>query len=298
MTAAHANTMFEPTVALRERVHTQLGWEPTSWRAVRGGYTPAARYVVTHGSQRSAFVKVATTPLTAKMLKREIAAYRELSGRPFVPELLGYDELEENEPLLIVEDLSTATWPPPWNEQAIELVLEQIAAMHRTTTQLPSYIALRPAQQLGWRQVVDDPAPFLSTGFASAAWLQRCLPALLEAEAACELEGDALTHFDLRSDNICIVAGAAKFIDWAEAGSGSPRVDLGFWLPSLCFEGGPRPDDVLPAAPEVAAWVSGYFAARAGRPEIPDSPAVRRVQREQLSVALPWVQRALRLASE
>jgi len=51
-------------------------------------------------------------------------------------------------------------------------------------------------------------------------------------------------------------------------------------------------------APEVAAWVSGFFAARAGLPDIPDAPSARRVQREQLSTALPWAQRALHLGAE
>jgi thiamine kinase-like enzyme len=125
--------------------------------------------------------------------------------------------------------------------------------------------------------------------------LARALPALMEAEANCLTEGAAVTHFDLRSDNICLTGAGAKFVDWPSACLSNPELDLGAWLPSLCFEGGPRPEEVLPNAPQVAAWVSGYFAARAGLPLIPDAPFVRRVQREQLSTALPWVARALKL---
>ncbi len=123
----------------------------------------------------------------------------------------------------------------------------------------------------------------------------RSLPALIEAEDACATEGTAVSHWDLRSDNICFVGRQARFVDWAEACLSNPKLDLGFWLPSLCFEGGPAPDDILPAAPEVAAWVSGFFAANAGLPSIPDAPLVRRVQREQLLTSLPWVLRALKL---
>jgi hypothetical protein len=94
---------------------------------------------------------------------------------------------------------------------------------------------------------------------------------------------------------MCLAAGAMKFIDWSEACLSNPRLDLGFWLPSLAYEGGPPPEAILPDAPEVAAWVSGSFAARAGLPGIPDAPFVRRVQREQLSTAPPWVRRMLRL---
>ena len=84
-------------------------------------------------------------------------------------------------------------------------------------------------------------------------------------------------------------------IDWAEACCGNAALDLGAWLPSLAFEGGPLPEQLLPDRPEIAAWLCGYFAARAGLPTIPDAPRVRQVQREQLGTALPWMVRALAL---
>jgi len=40
---------------------------------------------------------------------------------------------------------------------------------------------------------------------------------------------------------------------------------------------------------------AGFFAARAGLPEISDAPQVRTVQRQQLETALPWAARALDL---
>jgi hypothetical protein len=85
------------------------------------------------------------------------------------------------------------------------------------------------------------------------------------------------------------------FVDWNLACRSNARLDLGFWLPSLQFEGGPAPEAILPDAPEVAAWVAGFFAARAGLPEVPDAPRVRLVQRQQLATALPWAIRALEL---
>jgi len=48
-------------------------------------------------------------------------------------------------------------------------------------------------------------------------------------------------------------------------------------------------------APEVAALVAGFFAARAGLPWISDAPRVRLAQRQQLSTALPLAIRALEL---
>jgi aminoglycoside phosphotransferase (APT) family kinase protein len=135
----------------------------------------------------------------------------------------------------------------------------------------------------------------LSLDIVSADWLERSLPVLLQAGAGCDPSGEAVTHWDIRSDNLCLAADGVKLIDWAEACLSNPKLDLGFWLPSLAFEGGPLPEVLLPHEPEIAAWVSGFFAARAGLPEVPDAPFVRRVQRQQLSTALPWVRRSLQL---
>ena len=90
-------------------------------------------------------------------------------------------------------------------------------------------------------------------------------------------------------------AGQVIFVDWNLASLSNGRLDLGCWLPSLAYEGGPEPEQILPDAPEAAAWVAGFFAARAGLPPIVDAPRVRLVQQQQLSTALPWVVRALGL---
>lgn len=276
----------------RARAEAVLGWRPASWRPVHGGYTPAARYVAADGDRR-AFVKVATNPTTAAMLRREARAYGAAHG-PFMPRFLGWSD-DPVAPLLVIEDLSEAAWPPPWTTAMIDQVLEQVAAMHAERVDLPALTDFNPRALDGWSSVARDAGPFLSLGFASQAWLDAALPALSAAEAACSAEGEALTHYDLRSDNICIAAGGAMFVDWAAAARGNPALDLGFWLPSLQLEGGPAPESILPGHPEVAAVVCGYFAARAGLPVIPSAPRVRVIQRAQLQSALPWVVRALGL---
>ena len=265
---------------------------PASLSPVHGGYTPAARFVAQCGERR-AFVKAATTPYTAAALRREITSYEALASGPR-PKLLGFDA-DRALPILIIEDLSDATWPPPWTDGTVSAAIVAIRDLHEMQADLPPFMAVRGQDVQGWATVRADPGAFLALGLVSWDWLQKTLPALIEAEAACETAGMAPTHQDLRSDNMCLAAGAMKFIDWSEACLSNPRLDLGFWLPSLAYEGGPPPEAILPDAPEVAAWVSGFFAARAGLPGIPDAPFVRRVQREQLSTALPWVQRALGL---
>jgi hypothetical protein len=239
----------------------------------------------------SVFVKAATTDLTARMLRSEMRVYEQLAA-PFMPLYYGGDD-DGAAPLIVIEDLSEARWPPPWDDRLVEAVVETLALVHGISA--PPGIAPPPAAAAGWETVAEDSKPFLSLGIASAGWLEECLDDLLAAEAACRVDGTALTHFDVRSDNLCLAANGIKLVDWAEARAGNPELDTGFWLPSLAYEGGPLPEEVLPGAPHVAAWVAGYFASRAGLADIPDAPRVRSIQRAQLSIALPWVVRALEL---
>jgi Ser/Thr protein kinase RdoA (MazF antagonist) len=151
----------------------------------------------------------------------------------------------------------------------------------------------------GWRRVAEDPEPFLGLGLASRGWFDAALPALVAATEACRLDGDALVHGDMRSDNLCLTADRVLVVDWNVAAVGHPLFDLASWLPSLESEGGPPPEELLPSStpdvPEMAAVISGYFASRAGLPAIPTAPRVRVVQLSQLRSALPWAARALGL---
>lgn len=278
------------------RLTTLLGTQPASWKRVAGGgYTPAARWQVNCGDY-SVFVKVATTPLTAMLLRREQVAYSSITGA-FIPKLIGWDD-HETKPILVIEDLSQALWPPPWTPRLLDRALQSLALIHQTQAEVPPFEAVHSHHTLGWHIVSENPLPFLALEMASGAWLKGALPVLLEAEAACGTTGDTLAHFDIRSDNMCFTGDRALFVDWAEACLANPKLDTGFWLPSLAFEGGPQPESILPNEPEIAAWVAGFFAARAGLATIPDAPQVRRVQREQLSTALPWAQRALGLSQD
>ncbi|HVF42392.1 MAG TPA: aminoglycoside phosphotransferase family protein [Pyrinomonadaceae bacterium] len=277
---------------LTSRIERLAGAKVESYRRVEGGYTPALR-LVCGTSKGSFFAKVATTPVTREALSREIRVYNSLSG-DFMPRLLASED-DESEPILLIEDLSARHWPPPWDARHVELALAQVDAMHDTRPPLETYAQAHGALGESWRAVAADPSPFLSLGFADGAWLEASLPALARYEESCPTAGDRLTHWDLRSDNVCVAEGRAIFIDWNGACLSNPRLDLGFWLPSLAYEAGIEPETILPDAPEVAARVSGFFAARAGLPRISDAPRVRHVQRRQLATALPWAVRALDL---
>ncbi|MFS3134410.1 phosphotransferase [Gluconacetobacter sacchari] len=277
---------------ITERLVSILTWTPQTQSRIAGGYTPAARYRVA-AAGKSAFIKIATNRETSSALRRETAAYQAV-GASFRPALIGFQD-DGTHPMLVTENLSGSFVAPPWHAKTIDNVLCLVERLHASSATLRPYRDIHGDADTGWMLVQRDPRPFLGLGIASATWLSHALPALLAAEASCATSGSAPCHWDIRSDNLAFPTAGAKLVDWSEACLSNPRLDLGFWLPSLASEGGPAPDALLPGAPEIAAWVSGYFAARAGLPVIAHAPRVRQVQQRQLLTALAWAQRALRL---
>jgi hypothetical protein len=282
-----------------ERVAAALKAEPVAWRRVnRGVQTAAGRWVVTTSDGTRAFVKIGWTLDTASWIRDEHLVYARLRGAPFLPALLGWND-DGVRPVLALEDLSDAHWPPPWEPRRVDLVLACLDEVGRTPAP-PDLPEARSSQWGldGWPEVARDPEPFLSLELCSRSWLDRALTTLASASARARFEGDALLHFDVRSDNLCVREDRAMLVDWNFACIGNPIFDLAAWLPSLHAEGGPAPEEVLPTTDEVAAiaaLLAGNFATRAPRPEIPEAPHVRQLQRAQLATALPWAARALEL---
>jgi hypothetical protein len=278
---------------LRSSVTRALGSEPLGWRAAGAGYTHNERWVIELADGRSAFIKAAVDEMTAEWLRDEHRIYAGLEA-PFLPGLLAW--ADDDLPILVLEDLSEADWPPPWTAEQVAAVLATLREVAGTAP--PRGVEAledRRGELAGWTEVARNPAPFLGLGLASTEWLEHALPALCAAEEACVLEGDALLHFDVRSDNVCFLEGRALLVDWNWAATGNPVLDVAAWLPSLVVEGGPPPGRILTGEPEAAALVSGYFAARAGLPPIQQAPRVRAVQLEQLRAGLPWVVQELAL---
>lgn len=281
---------------MREVACAVRGATPVDWDAVAsGGYARvSAHWRVSLADGRTAFVKHALTDDAATWLRKERLLYEQVSGT-FMPAYLGaYDD---GETLLVLEDLSGATWPPPWSSQRVDAVLSSLDELHATPP--PDGIESLESERediVGWGLVAANPEPLLATGLCSPAWLDEALPALLEAGAEAELGGEDLLHFDVRSDNLCFLGDRAILVDWNLACRGNGRFDVAFWLPSLRLEGGPDPWDVLPEAGALAAAVAGFFAARAGLRPPSGAPTVREFQRAQAEVALPWAARELGLA--
>ena len=246
-----------------------------------------AHSLVRFADLTSAFVKSALTDEADAWLRKERRMYEALRA-PFMPRLLGAGEAR-GRTFLVLEDLSGAEWPPPWTARRIDDVLAALGRVHATAP--PAWLSRldeRHDDVVGWPAVAVDPDPLLTTRVCTRGWLEVALPLLLEAVGGDVLAGDALIHFDVRSDNLCFVGDRTVLVDWNIACVGNPVFDVAFWLPSLRLEGGPEPAAALPNAGPVAAAVAGFFAARAGLPPPAGAPTVRDFQRAQLEVALPW----------
>lgn len=282
-----------PSPELIDRVAHLMRARPVAWTRMPRGYTPAGRWVVRFETGRSAFVKIGTTPDTSAWLRAECGVYSRITG-DFLPALFGWEDGDA--PLLVLEDLSRAAWPPPWSRERVDRVLAALVTIAATPPppDLPALASGRD-RLVSWRLVAEDSAPFLSLGLCSRAWLDMALPALLTAESAARLDGDSLVHGDVRSDNLCFIDDRVVFVDWNQACRGNAMIDVASWLPSLAAEGGPAPMEIMPDEPELAALMCGYFAARAGLPPPEGVPLVRVVQLAQLKEALPWAAAALGL---
>ncbi|HEY3069397.1 MAG TPA: hypothetical protein VGJ34_03695 [Gaiellaceae bacterium] len=221
---------------LAERVTAAVGVETVEFRSPKGeGYTNNERRLVRLADGGTAFVKAAVDDLTAEWLRDEWRVYAVVRA-PFLPALLGWHDDGER-PVLVLEDLSAAYWPPPWSSEHVASLLAALEMVAKSSPPagLPSLESMR-TELAGWELVADDREPFLSLGLATASWLDAALPTLLAASQACVLAGEDFLHFDVRSDNVCFLGERTVLVDWNWAVIGNPKVDVAAWLPSLHAE--------------------------------------------------------------
>jgi SAM-dependent methyltransferase len=284
---------MRPPEDLLARVEVLVGSRPVAWAPATGGYSVAERWSLDLADGRRVFAKMATKDFLAGFLRDE---HRKMSmfDADFRCAVLAWEDGDQ--PMLVLEDLRDARWPPPWEPGDVERVHATLERIWSTPAHdLPDASRYRAMFGSGWEAVAADPAGFLSLGVASAQWLDDCLPALRDAARAAVFEGDDFLHMDVRSDNLCFARDRVVFVDWNWAVRGPRELDLGCSLPALRLEGGPYPTEVASGLGGYAAGISAFFAAQAHQPAPEGAPTVRRFQLRQLRIALPWACRELGL---
>jgi len=282
----------------RARIQAATGKRAAALATAPGHGAPSnRRWLVTFDDGSTAFAKIAAYDYTAEWLRLERTNYEVLAGHDYLPRVLGWHD-DGAAPALVLEDLAGADWPPPWTTARIDAVLESLSAVQATPP--PERIQTLFGEMFdireGWLPLRADPTPALALGLFDEAWLAAWGETLAQAAGEAVLEGDALLHGDIRSDNLCLIGSRAVFVDWNWSCVGSPLLDVAAWLPSLHHEGGPAPWEILPGQGAIASLLAGFFLEHARRPPIPQAPHVRQLQLDQGRVALAWACHELEIA--
>lgn len=305
--------------ALGAKIDTLIGEPVIRGETVWGGFGPTASFVLTTKSGARFFCK-GTHPGNTK--EGHAAVLREVENLKAFPELTRFGaplhgSVEgDGWHLMVLEHVPRTMNVPPWKPEAVKQVMAQIAGFHRATPERAEAVLHdRWASDLiakaqNWHTLRDKPD--VRTGFialfedetAAARWLDAHLARLITLkERGPDIGGPrGWAHMDIRSDNLIFAAGRVLLIDWPVLSYGAQLLDIAFFLPSLAGQGGPScaeglklyeraagvtftPDDISVAA----AVVAGFFAARAGSPEIAALPRLRWIQKLQLFPALDWL---------
>jgi hypothetical protein len=161
--------------------------------------------------------------------------------------------------VLVLEDLSRARWPPPYADDG-ERLLEAVEAVNATA---PPPLPALPPTSARWSSVAGRAEGLLTLGLCDEDWLGLALPALAEAEARAELDGDGLVHADLYSGNVCFAGRGPVLVDWGCARRGSATVDTALAAGSIWVEDGirlPLRDESALAALATGIWAEGLLS--------------------------------------
>ena len=257
------------------------------WERVGGGYSKAAKWCATLPSGERAFVKAAEGDLAVRMARVEMNVYEHVSGA-FLPRLIDA-WTGGSRTVLVLEDLSSAYWPPPYPDDTGPIFGTLAAVAHATPP--PGLARLETRPETPWDRLRE-------LGVCAPSWVDRAVEALVAAERAFDVAGDDLVHADVWSDNLCFAARGVVLTDWGAARVGSRWLDVGYALLSILVEGGNPPAVEIPDEASLAAFVAGSVLRDASAP-LPawaePGSTLREEQRGYLVHALRWAAEALGL---
>ena len=285
-----STSTLEPVVA--EAVGVLLGSPPAAFMPRAGGYTRATTGLVTLVDGRTVFLKSVDSgcppddPLLEDLgHERDVllVAAGDPTAASHVPRVLASGD--DPVPLLLLEDLSAAAWPPPYPVDLGSLV----AALDALAAVAPPASLTALADEAGaggsWHRIAADPGAFLALGIVDAGWLERALPALVEAEARVRLAGDRLVHGDLWYANLCFAPRGPVIVDWGSAMRGSATLDRATVAMDLVLTGrDPAPLEV-PDLPAWLAFLGGHLAREATEPLPPTVADGSSLRADQLADA-------------
>src|SRR5688572_11683475 len=112
------------TAGIRSRIESLVKARITHVRLAPGGYSAARRWIMTAHSGVTFFAKIGMTPASIENLRQEIAVYERVQ-LDCMPRVLGWQD-DIAHPILLLEDLSSCDWPPPWDTRKIDQALKTV----------------------------------------------------------------------------------------------------------------------------------------------------------------------------
>jgi hypothetical protein len=312
--------------SLRAKIAAIIGEPVVSGETVWGGFGPTAAFALTTAGGSRHFCK-GTHPGNTK--EGHAAVIRECDNLAAFPELALFGAAYRGHVddagwhLMVLEFAPREVNVPPWTTATVERTMALVADFHRATPPRAEAVLhdrwasdliakAQNWQTLRERRVRDGFVALFEEPAAAELWLDAHLgPLIALKERSHGIGGPrGWVHMDIRSDNLVFATNdRVLLVDWPVLSYGPQLLDIAFFLPSLEGQGGPacteglrlyegtaqRRFDASDLA-TAAAVVAGFFAARAGEPEIPGLPRLRWVQKMQLFPALAWLSACLAIA--
>ena len=303
---------------IKDEVARVLRSQVSRAERVYGGYAPSATFRLRLANGKRAFFKASYPAPKGSGVKWVVDVedrnYRRLSRlmSPWAPRFFGsFARLGWH--VLLLEDLGPRTMPP-WTAAKARRATRSYAEFHKSTLGRALPRGLSRTQhgdfagfwgELAKARDLDRVASLARRRKDEAReWIDVALPVLRQFEDGLGKTKPpfALLHFDTRSDNTRLHGDLLRIFDWPFASAGPAEFDVTAYAQGVTADGGPEPERVLAWYEEVLplradaidsslAGISGFFADRSWKPEIPGLPRVRSFQRRQLKTCLAWTAR-------
>jgi aminoglycoside phosphotransferase (APT) family kinase protein len=275
-----------------------LGGPVVTARTQPAGFSPGSADRVATATGRRAFVKAvspAQNPDTPALHRREGVVLQDLSDVRSVPGLLGFHD-DGEWVALVVEDVEGRHPRLPWTEEDLVRTLDALADLTAVPAP-PSWPALEQELQgefSCWARIAEEPPESLDP------WVAARLHELdgLARRALPRLEGEGVTHTDLRADNLLVSAddGTVRVVDWPWASRGAPWFDAVSLLVNVRWSGDLDVRPHLPRLTElgadesdvvgVLAGLGGFLLDASRRPAKTGLPTLRAFQAAQAEATL------------
>ena len=261
-------------------------------------YTHAEKWLVELADGRSVFVKAATEPSAQPQVEREAALLASVAA-PYMPYVHGASTVD-GWAVLVLEDLSRAHWPPPYEDRG-EALLDTVRQVAATTP--PPGLERRPeGRPFGtyWQRIADDPEP---------CWLMGSSPRNGSKTPSQSFTRRSRQHGSLETTSSTMTSGRGTSATRSAAQSSSTghrcvrSVITASTLPTRCYRFA-RPEQCRrrsssPTRRPTVAPLAGSCAFQAAQPvdeSIKHESVLRAGWLHDLEYALEWACELLQLS--